>query len=206
MILPDGLPIDDPSRLTPATGTLPANPTGSSDRVGRVEAGDLPLASAYDLSGMSPVSVAVLAWADLPDLVLEAVNATGITALRYQFGRPYAIGPGRPATDMYLVEDVTPLRRFVDSTRFLLDGGEVSAFLHAVVVAHPSAAPPYPSAGEREWVDSKMVAAGIVPGTPSVRPPNGVLVWSVGIETAHHRVTLQSGFVARSTRTSRNLS
>lgn len=195
------LPYDDPRRITPLQGRLPTDAKEDYDKAKRVDRRDLRKASLFDLCGDSIhlVSSALTTAYQLPDLVLEFASLKG-EPLSYTFPNPYSIIGGKPVYDAYLIEDLTALRQFIDSVRFVAAERSFQTFLHAVVVAHPSVDVLPPSDMEQNWVESKLSVAGLKNKGEEVVsiPPAGVILWTVGLEAADktESVYLKSGYRA----------
>lgn len=191
----------------PYAGRLPADERSAAGRSEQVNAGDLGRASVLDVAGMSLVTSVVTLRYGLPDLVLEAASTAGIRPIRLDAGVRF-FHPAGPEPVYLLPPDELPvLARFVHSARFVTADEKLgrAAFLHAVVVTHPGDTRPR-DATEAEWVESKLWSAGLVrlSRDPERYTPDGVLLWSVGIEravpgctTPYWAARLTSGFFAR---------
>lgn len=186
------------------TGRLPSPEGASGDRIGRLRTEDLGRDSIIDLTDRVAVTSAVTTRFQLPDLVVEAASAGLITPRTLKLTTPIAVLDGVPLYVLMLVskDALDPFRRFVDSARFELPDGVLTAFLHAVVVAHPFARRPFP-ADEDAWVRSAHAHAGLVKPPAVLRPinPTPLTLWTVGVEHGRRSTRLRSGFRAAIDRT-----
>lgn len=185
-------------------GTLPFPERQTGDRIGRVRFDDLEFSKAEALDGQVTVTSALTAQFDLPDLVAEAVSVGLVRPKAVRLKTPVALIDGVPLYRLYTIDsaELIALRRFVDSTVFRMPDGDLTAFLHAVVVARPFL-PVIGMMTEAAWVEKAHASTGLTRGQVVGRTltPVPLVLWTVGVENKERAVRLKSGYRASVDRT-----